>query len=87
MTAAPLSRPVYGNERRPWGLILALVVALVVGLLGLPVQFLTYRQLTEVSRTKQLQQGQRTLCQQINAIAAQAGLTPTDCARINSKQG
>jgi hypothetical protein len=81
---APLTRPVYQDEHRPWGLILALTVALIVGAIGLPLQFVTYRQLSEVSRTKQLQEGQQALCSQINAIAAQAGLTPTDCAQINT---
>jgi hypothetical protein len=80
----PLVRPVYKNEERPWGLITLVVVALIVGIIGLPVQFLTYKQLTEVSRTKQLQDGQRALCSQINAIAAQAHLDPTDCTAINA---
>jgi hypothetical protein len=82
--STPLSRPVYADEHRPWGLILALTVALIVGVIGLPVQFLTYKQLTEVSRTKQLQDGQRALCSQINQIAAQAHLDPTDCTAINA---
>jgi hypothetical protein len=81
---APLSRPVYQDEHRPWGLILSLTVALIVGAIGLPLQFVTYKQLSEVSRTKQLQDGQRALCGQINAIALQAHLTPTDCAAINA---
>lgn len=80
---SPLSRPVYPDERRPWGLILALIVALIVGLIGLPLQFVTYRQLSQVSKTDQLRDGQRAICSQINGIAAEAGLRPVDCSRIN----
>lgn len=81
--SSPMSRPVYPNERRPWGLILCLVVALVVGLIGLPLQFVTYRQLSQVSKTDQLRDGQRALCGQINDLGRQAGLRPVDCSTIN----
>lgn len=82
---SPLSRPVYPDERRPWGLILCLIVALVVGLIGLPLQFFTYRQLSQVSKTEQLRDGQRAICEQLNDLAAQADLTPVDCSRINAE--
>lgn len=86
MNSNPLTRPVYEDEGRPWGLITLLFVALIVGLIGLPLQFVTFRQLEGVSRTKQLQDGQQALCRQINEIAAQAHLQPTDCARINANR-
>lgn len=79
----PLTRPVYADEKRPWGLILALIVALVVGLIGLPLQFVTYRQLGQVTKTEQLQTGQRAICEQLNDLGRQAGLRPTDCTAIN----
>lgn len=82
----PMSRPVYADEKRPWGLIIGLIVALVVGLIGLPLQFVTYRQLGEVPKTVQLQSGQRALCEQLNDLATQAGLRTVDCMKINTEK-
>lgn len=84
-TSNPMARPVYGDEKRPWTLILCLIVALAVGIIGLPLQVLAYKQLQQTPRTVQIQQGQRTLCTQINNIAVQAGLTPTDCNVIEAE--
>lgn len=79
-----MHRPVYPDERRPWGLILSLIVALLVGLIGLPLQFVTYRQLAQVSKAEQLQQGQQAICEQLNSLARQVGLQEADCSKINA---
>jgi hypothetical protein len=86
MTAPPpLMRREGEGDRKPWGLIIALLVALMVGAGGLPLQFLTYRQIGEASKAEQLRRGQQALCEQINQIAVQANLRPFDCSTINQK--
>lgn len=72
-------------DRRPWGLIILLSMALIVGAVGLPLQFITYRQIGEASKAEQLRKGQQALCEQINDVARQAGLQETDCSKINLK--
>lgn len=79
----PLMRRTENDDRRPWGLLIALAVVLVAGTAALPLQIATYRQLGQASKAEQLRQGQQAICQQINDIARQAGLQPTDCSRIN----
>lgn len=85
MTSA-MHRPVYPNEQRPWSLILALVVALTIGLIGLPLQFITYRQIGQASKAEQLREGQRALCEQLNDLALQVQLGTTDCTKINATE-
>lgn len=80
----PLMRRTENDDKRPWGWILILGLVLAAGTASLPLQIATMRQLGEVSRTKQLQDGQRAICSQINDVAKQVGLTPTDCSKINS---
>ena len=63
----PLMRRESAQDRRPWGLILALSMALMVGAVGLPLQFVTYRQIGEASKAEQLRHGQLALCEQINS--------------------
>lgn len=72
------------EDRRPWGSIIVLGVVLTAGTAALPLQIATYRQLGEASKAEQLRQGQQALCEQINSIATQAGLTPVDCSTINA---
>lgn len=82
----PLMRRQAEIDHRPWGLIIALVIALVIGAIGLPLQFVTYKQLSEASKAEQLRRGQQALCEQINDVARQAGLKETDCSAINADQ-
>ena len=81
----PLMRREADIDRRPWGLILALVLVLMVGAVGLPLQIITYRQLGQASKADQLRKGQQALCEQINDVARQVGLHETDCSKINAK--
>lgn len=81
----PLMRRESEIDRRPWGMIIVLILALVVGAIGLPLQFVTYKQISEASKAEQLRRGQRALCEQINDVARQAGLEQTDCSKINTQ--
>jgi hypothetical protein len=81
MTVPLMERP--EPDRKPWGLILALVLALTVGLIGLPLQFVAYKQIGQAAKAQQIQDGQRALCEQLNDLARQARLQETDCTQIN----
>lgn len=78
-----LAERVDDETRRPWGAIVSIGIILLFSLASLPFQIAVYRQLGEASKAKQLQDGQRAICEQINAVATQAGLKPTDCTQIN----
>lgn len=75
-------------EKRPWGLILALVIALAAGTASLPLTYLTYRTTDSASEAnvdrnarliRQVGTGQKRLCEQINSVSQQVGLRTVDC--------
>lgn len=82
----PLMRRTADDDRRPWGMLIVLAIVVVAGTASLPLQVATYRQLGEASKAEQLRMGQQAICEQINDVARQAGLTPTDCEQINTRR-
>lgn len=79
----PLMRRDSAVDHRPWSLILSLLLVVTVGLIGLPLQVITYQQISQASKADQLRRGQIAICEQINDVVQQSGLRPTDCSKIN----
>lgn len=77
------------EPRRPWGMILTLLVVVLAFGLSLPLQVKTFQQTrpaspAEVNRNadliRRLTGDVAVVCEQVNALALRAGVPPTPCA-------